>query len=227
MISVRKITEFRYVVFDFDGTLVDSMGFYKKVFTQLTTRFGIASAEASEFYTSTAGTPLEEQFKMLFKLKRVAYNEEKIAVLCSELFRKCKEHKTRFFPGAKRLLRELSRLGIVIMISSGNTDSIIAKRLSDGGVTSCVAIFCGSTNIPKSPAHISHFAKKLCVRIEDLGTNGCYCGDGGTDMKIAVATGLYPIGVSTTVRAELLIASGAARVVLNIADLLEDFDRPR
>lgn len=223
----RKITEFRYVVFDFDGTLVDSVGLCKKVFAQLTARLGITSAEASEFCTRTAGTPLEEQFKTLFKWKRVAYNEETIVVLCSEFFSKYKEHKTKFFSGAKRLLRELSRLGIVIMISSGNTDSIIAKRLSDGGVAPCIAICCGSTNIPKSPAHISYFANKLCVSIEDLGANGCYCGDGGTDMKIAVATGLYPIGVSTTVRAELLITSGAARVVTNLADLLEDFDHPR
>lgn len=222
MAKFRKITEFKYAVFDLDGTLIDSIEHCKKVFAALAGVRGIPEEEARQFYVRTTGMPLEEQFKMLLLAKGVPYTEQEITALKAGFNTEFIKYKIKFFPGAKRLVQELGSREITVMISSASSDFTVEKRLRDGKLISYVSLFHGSTAIPKGQAHIDSFAKQLNIRAADFAANGFFCGDGETDMKIAVNAGFYPIGIAGTVSAELLEASDAQRVVKNIADLLED-----
>lgn len=223
MAEPKKITEFPYVVFDMDGTLLDSMRLYEKIFIKMMAEFSIGAEKAKEFYTRSAGIPLEQQLKMILADNSVRAGEMQIRALVARFRKAASRDKTKFFPGAKKLVRELSKRGINVMISSGAFDESIAERLSAGGLTREIPFYCGSGTIPKGPAHIAELAKKLRIKTEDLARYGCFCGDGETDMRIATQTGLYPIGVTGTVTDELLFKAGAKRVVNRVGDLLQDF----
>lgn len=223
MPELKKISEFLYVVFDMDGTVVDSMKLYARTFTKMMKEFGISAKTSKEFYTRSAGTPLEQQLKIILTNNNIHVDELQVRALVARFRKEASRDKTRFFPRARKIILELARRGTVVMISSGAFDESIAERLEAGGLTSAVPFYCGSSVIPKGPAHIAELAKKTCVRPEDLARYGCFCGDGETDMRIAVQTGLYPIGVAGTVTADLLYAAGAKRVVGRIGELLQDF----
>lgn len=222
MDKFRKITEFKYAVFDLDGTLIDSVQYCQKAFADVAATRGVAEDEARQFYARTTGTPLDEQLKMLLLAKGVSYSEQEITVLKAGFNAEFIKYEITFFPGAKRLIQELYPRGVTTMISSASSDVTVEKRIRDGKLTSYISLFHGGTAIPKGQAHIDSFAKGLNISSADLAANGFFCGDGETDMRIAVNAGFYPIGVSGTVSAELLKAAGAKRVVAKIGDLLED-----
>lgn len=222
MSELKKITEFLYVVLDMDGTIVDSMPLYTRIFIKTTAKFGIGAKKAKEFYTRSAGTPLEEQIETILRSAGRNPGKSEIRALADQFRKDASRDKTKFFPWARKIILSLASRGITVMISSGAADQSIAERLEAGGLVSAVPFFCGSSVIPKGPAHIVELARKLNIRPEDLAQNGCFCGDGETDMRIATQTGLYPIGVAGTVKAELLYAAGAKRVVGSIGELLKD-----
>src|SRR3989344_932323 len=118
-----------------DGTLLDSMRLYKRIFIKMVAPFGINSKKAKEFYIRSAGMPLPEQLEKILKANGISVKKQDIKVL-SDRFRKlASRDKTKFFPGAKKLVHELSARGITVMISSGAQDSSITERLIAGGLT--------------------------------------------------------------------------------------------
>ncbi|MFW9843489.1 MAG: HAD hydrolase-like protein [Candidatus Thorarchaeota archaeon] len=56
------------VIFDFDGTLADSMPFLEKIGVEIMMKyFGVPKDDATHRYISTTGLPYEQQVKMNFQ----------------------------------------------------------------------------------------------------------------------------------------------------------------
>lgn len=222
MAEFPKITEFRYAVFDLDGTLVDSVSYCQKVFAELAANRGIPEKEAYDFYASTTGLPLDIQFKKLLALKGFLYTKAELEDLRAGFNREFIKYNVSFFPDAICLIHALERAGVRLFVSSASSDETVIKRLNDGEILSRFERTCGSTQIDKGPAHIEEFAKHLDVLPVEFAMNAFFCGDGERDMEIASTTGLYPVGIAGTVSAERLYGAGAKRVVDRIGDLLQD-----
>ena len=72
------------VIFDFDGTLADSMPFLAEIGVEVMMRYyGITKDEAAERYKSTTGLPFEHQIKLNFPDQKV--NNEAIEGTVHEL----------------------------------------------------------------------------------------------------------------------------------------------
>ena len=56
------------VIFDFDGTLADSMPFLESIGVEMMMKyFGVSKEDATKRYRSTTGLPYEQQVKMNFR----------------------------------------------------------------------------------------------------------------------------------------------------------------
>lgn len=118
------------IIFDFDGTLADSMPFLAKIGVEVMMKYyGVSEDEASERYKSTTGLPYEQQIKLNFP------NNEKNSEAI-EVFEKMKIDRIfeqHLFPETKSTVKALNGKGFQIFVSSSTFQSTIVeyfKRLN-------------------------------------------------------------------------------------------------
>jgi phosphoglycolate phosphatase len=181
----------RAVLFDFDGTLVDTAPDLAAAVNHMLEEQGhdplplerlrpFASAGARGLLHAAFGLkPDDAEYKAM---------REEFLDLYAEVC--CRE--TRLFPGVAELLRELAarnlRWGVVTNKSTRFTERILAHLQLK---PDCVA--CGDTtpHLKPHPASLLH----ACGQLDLPPATCCYLGDDLRDMKAARAAGMRPIAV--------------------------------
>ena len=119
------------VIFDFDGTLADSMPFLEMIGVQVMMRYyGIDKADATHRYRSTTGLPYEHQIESNFP--RNSKNHEAV-----EEFEKLKIERIfeqELFPEAKDALMRIRKLGIAVFVSSSTFQPTIERYFEQRGL---------------------------------------------------------------------------------------------
>ncbi|MFX0107809.1 MAG: HAD family hydrolase [Candidatus Hodarchaeota archaeon] len=114
----------RAIIFDFDGTLADSMPFLADIGVQVMTKYyPVSNEEAAELYKSTTGLPYEHQIKINFPGK--SQNDEAI-----DEFEKLKIERIfeqQLFPEVPNVLDRLSKMNLIIFVSSSTFQSTITE----------------------------------------------------------------------------------------------------
>jgi HAD superfamily hydrolase (TIGR01509 family) len=126
------------VMWDFDGTLVDTMPSHTRLASEVINKhFGLSKEKAKQEYLKTTGFPFDIQLKMIFPKS----NGEK-RKLCAEEYhrRKLKEVYKNFknTPNAKNTIHQLYKLKIPQVITSGTDENIVyewIKREKIKGMT--------------------------------------------------------------------------------------------
>ena len=96
------------VIFDFDGTLADSMPFLQRIGVEIMRKhFGISEEDATERYVTTTGLPYEHQIKMNFPddPRNETAIEEFEQLKIERIF------EQQLFPNVEWLVRELNKRG--------------------------------------------------------------------------------------------------------------------
>lgn len=121
-------------MFDFDGTLVDTMGLHGKLAADVMHKhFGINREQAREKYYSTTGIPFQKQIKKIFP----EASEKKLRTCAKEYTqRKNKEvfDQAGLFPETKKTLEKLSKKGHELIISSSTEEKVIRDILEKKGI---------------------------------------------------------------------------------------------
>ncbi|MDO8519289.1 MAG: HAD hydrolase-like protein [Deltaproteobacteria bacterium] len=127
------------VVFDFDGTLVDSMGGFATVASGVICKhFGKTRAWGHTRYLETSGLPFP------FQLEKMFPGDLRIPEAVAEYDRiKIESYgKASFFPDVKPALEWLCDQGVGLAISSNNDFAILEKKLGPlASLFDCVAGF--------------------------------------------------------------------------------------
>lgn len=115
-----KITDFskiNFVIFDWDGTLVDSMDFYAENFAKLISdKFRANYQEAKDFYLSLAGTTLSSEIKLAAE-KFGKKNIENTLELENGFWEMMEGRlSSKLIPGAKDTLENFKRKGKKLII---------------------------------------------------------------------------------------------------------------
>ncbi|MHA2068091.1 MAG: HAD family hydrolase [Candidatus Thorarchaeota archaeon] len=112
------------VIFDFDGTLADSMPFLSQIGVEVMMRFyDIPEDEASERYKSTTGLPYEHQIKINFPDHEM--NDEAIRIF--EEMKIDRIFEQRLFPESEYVLKNLQKRGFKLFVSSSTFQSTITE----------------------------------------------------------------------------------------------------
>jgi phosphoglycolate phosphatase-like HAD superfamily hydrolase len=111
-------------IFDFDGTIVDSMSFLTELASDLLVkRYGMVREQARRAYIDSTGLPFVKQMELIFPGD--ARNESTVGA-----FEKRKRESLfdfDLFPDAPDALEKIRRRGIKTCVSSGNYEDVIAE----------------------------------------------------------------------------------------------------
>lgn len=221
LIYIKNMTnKLKYIVTDLNGTLVDAMPTYTKVFCDvLKRREGLDSPEIAQYSVAVTGTPWDEQFSHVLETHRKP--KDKATKLMDEFCEIVNNEKYSLYPKVDELLKFYRSKGYKIFITSGSGTGAMIKRIYELGIFPEVDYILGFDIYKKGPKHIELLAEKEGMSLGEFSRQSVYFGDGPGDMKIAKECGLYAIGVAQTVSAELLKNSGADLVLSKIGDALE------
>lgn len=127
------------LVFDFDGTLVDSMGGFATIAASVICKhFGKTPAWGKARYLETSGLPFP------FQLEKIFPGDPRIPEAVAEYDREKIESygKASFFPDVKPALEWLCDQGVGLAISSNNDFALLEKKLGTlASLFDCVAGF--------------------------------------------------------------------------------------
>ena len=170
---------YELAVFDFDGTLADSLPFFLMVFNDLAARHGFATVERHE---------MQELRRLHARelMRRLGLPARKLPWVAKDFNARMRErrHSITTFPGAAELLVELSSR-IHIGIVSSNAYDNIAAILGPAASTAVRHFACGMSIFGKR-LHLRKVLKQSRVPSE----RALYIGDQQTDLEAARAEGI-------------------------------------
>ncbi len=213
----------KYIVFDLNGTLIDAMPIYTRVFCDVLKRYTEIEdpdiPDIVRYSVAATGTPWDEQFAYVLDLHK--HPKDKVPKLMDEFCNIVNEERYLLFPKVEELLHTFKEKGYRVLITSGSSTGAMIKRIYDLGILNNIDFLLGFDTYKKSRKHMEMLAENENMSLEEFAKQSIYFGDGPGDMQIAKDAGLYAIGVAQTVNPELLKDAGADLVLDKIGDALE------
>jgi phosphoglycolate phosphatase len=219
---------FEAIIFDLDGTLLDTLTDIAEAMNAALGRFGYGPhpVEDYRYYVGDSVRSMVE--RTLPKEKITEQIIEDCSAALTEEYRKRWPNHTKPYPGIIKLLVELEKKKILKAVLSNKpqefTTVIVRTFLGDFHFEDVV----GVNEIVKKkpdPTAALEIASRLKVPPEKI----LYLGDTNTDMQTAVNAGMHPVGALWGFRtAEELKKFGAKKLVEKPLDVLKvlagDFD---
>jgi phosphoglycolate phosphatase-like HAD superfamily hydrolase len=213
-------TKIKYIISDLNGTLVDAMPIYTRIFCDVVKRrTGIDSPNIAAYSIAATGTPWDEQFSHILESHKMP--TDAVPKLMDEFCNIIYDERYSLFPGAEELLKLFKTRGFRVFVTSGSGTGPMLKRLYEVGVFPYIDFLIGFDIYKKGLKHIEMLAEKESLSLKELALQSVYFGDGPGDMRLAKEAGIFAIGVAQTVNPELLKEAGADLVLTKIADALE------
>lgn len=176
------------VVFDFDGTVVNSMPFLETIAVNLMTdNYGLSEEEARNNYRFTSGLPFLEQIGILFPGNSV--NE--CVIDCFEKRKLEGLFIQPVFSDTKKILMYLKSKSYLTFISSSSLKESIEKYLSQSGILQYIDEVMGyRSDFQKGKNHFDHLMRRYNVDRKGI----IFIGDSLKDFERARLSGIRFIG---------------------------------
>ena len=155
------------VVFDFDGTLADSMPFLEKIGVQIMMKYyGVTFEDATRRYRTTTGLPYEHQITLNFP------SHVKTNLDATEEFEQLKIERIfdqTLFPDTESTLAIIKDLGIEIFVSSSTIQPTIIKYFENQGLKHFFREILGySPGFEKGEDHFNHIWKNHSIDLSQV-----------------------------------------------------------
>ncbi|OXS80003.1 hypothetical protein B1B05_00505 [Domibacillus enclensis] len=199
------------VIFDFDGTISDSIQIFIKAYNLLAEKEG---------YNQVALEDLEDLKKMSIpeRCRHLNFPMRSIPFAAPKLYRFVRESKADLplFPGIKQMLDELNSRGIQVAIISSNASDIIEHCLKSNGVDYVHDILSSKYIFSKDK-----MIKKLLKQYNYGPSDVFYVGDEQRDIDACNKTGLRAVWASWGYDHESLISGETTKAA--VPDDIVDF----
>ncbi len=217
--------EIKYIVTDLNGTLIDAMPAYTRIFSDiLRRRAGLDSPEIAKYSANAAGTPWDEQFAAVLEKNHLP--KDAAAQMVDEFCSLADKEKYSLYPGAEDLLKFFREKGYKVYATSASGTGTMIRRIYEMGILPYVDFLLGFDVCKKSPKHIVMLAEKERLPLGDFTSHAVYFGDGPGDMRLAQAVGIFAVAVAQTVGRDRLLEAGADLVIDRIGEALSiDYER--
>ena len=207
------------VLFDWDGTLVDSARASFRCYVRLFARFGLTFDEGAfhRFYS-----PNWQRTYRAMGLPEARWAEADRLWL--DLYSQDESH---LMPGAREALQDVTARGLVLgLVTSGDGRRVRGELTRFGIADRFEVVLCGEDAQNRKP-----HPEALLLALETLAVQAgqaAYVGDSPEDVEMARAAGVYSVGVPGGFpNQEALRASDPDLWLTSIAELAERLPRPR
>ncbi len=194
----------KYLVFDFDGTVVDSAGLYVRLANNIADELGIANKLGSpklrlEELRSFSGMPIKKRCKILgIPLYRLpAMNSRMQEEIKSHI------HELKWINGIEDKIRKLKEAGFKLIIISSNSIANIEGFLRGKNMNAFDEIY-SSKGIFDKHRSINKLIKKLGINKDEA----VYIGDEYRDIKACKKSKIRIISVTWGFDSEELLIKG-------------------
>jgi phosphoglycolate phosphatase len=214
------LSRFRGIIFDLDGTLLDTLQDIGNAANNVLVRHGFPTHPIST-YRCFVGDGVR---MLLSRALPDEHRDEATLRACLETMQgeylRNLNKTTRPYPGIPELLAELKQRSFLSAVLSNKPDEFTASCIKEyfgrDQFDPIIGLRSGRPRKP-DPAGALEIAARWSTPPEDI----AYLGDSGTDMETAKAAGMFPIGVLWGYRTKSeLLAAGAKRLLKAPSDLL-------
>ena len=212
------ILDAKAVIFDVDGTLVDTVDFHAEAWRRAFSTFGLEIGfDAIRGQIGKGGDQLLPVFLPADRLDR---DGEKIEALRSEIFKRDYLPKVRGFPLVRELFQTLLERGAIVALGSSAKGEELAAYKKAAGIEGIRLIEVTSDDVEKSKPHPDIF--EVALRKTGGSPDGAVVvGDTPYDAEAARRAGIAAIGVLCGGFADTLMReAGAVEIYGGPADIL-------
>ena len=208
---------FGAVIFDLDGTLINSIPDIADSMNRILKRFGYPE-HTYEQYRLFLGRGIRRLVEICIPPEQAtADNIDLIYNLMVDEYSDNCTVKTLVYDGIDDLLTALSAKGVKLAVLSNKADSITQKICNILFRRHRFELILGATErFPRKPDPHSalYLAEQIAVRPENV----FYLGDTGIDMETALAAGFFPAGAAWGFRGSDELANARARFIADKPD---------
>jgi HAD superfamily hydrolase (TIGR01509 family) len=206
------------VVFDWDGTLVDTLPAILRANTEVLVEYGVPFDEARY---RAAYMP---DWRLMYQRLGVPDAHLEAAGARWLALYKAAE-PPRPFRGVRRALERLSAAGYVMGLVTAGHRALVEDQLEHLGLALILPVrVCGDDTVPAKPDPEPLRRALYGLRAGDRPEHAIYVGDAPDDMRMARAVGARAVGiVSALGTAKDLHVAGADEVAPSVADWVDGF----
>ncbi|MFA7169250.1 MAG: HAD hydrolase-like protein [Candidatus Paceibacterota bacterium] len=216
------MTNKKFGVFDFDGTIVDTMPVYFNLSSEIMEKgYGLSGEEFQKYSMMYTGAPIGDLFHNFLEAHEKP--TDKVPKDLETFFELVNAQDFPLIEGAKEAIEKIYAKGFELFISTGSQTKKTKERLEKKGLLKYFSVVYGCSEIEKGPEHIENFAKFSNMPLEVFSKNSFFLGDGPGDIKLAKTCKMKAVGVAHTFDREYLFRAGADIVFDKISEL-EDID---
>ena len=188
------------VLFDLDGTVLDSIGIYYQIIEIVFKRLDILMPSKDKIRDAAKNGEFE--WEQLFPRKTPEEKDrmiKKTRDIIAEIYPNLFETRVKLIPKAKETLETISQKGIKMGIVTSTPRQNMAVKmhpLVDSGIADLLEVIIAADDAPrKKPAADPLF--EGCNRLGILPKHCMYVGDARTDIQAGKAAGMKTVGVLT------------------------------
>jgi beta-phosphoglucomutase family hydrolase len=122
----------RAVLFDLDGTLIDSEPNYYEADRQLLARYGVEFTEADK--RRYIGTGIQEMVRDLMERHGLPGDPADLAAEKNAVYLEIAERGTEVFPQMRRFVEHLAAAGVPMAVASGSSPEVIRRLVRQVGL---------------------------------------------------------------------------------------------
>ncbi|PIE56786.1 MAG: HAD family hydrolase [Desulfobulbus propionicus] len=205
---------YRAVLFDLDGTLLDTLSDLADAANQTLAALDLPEHPEEQYRWFVGDGLLALMARMLPESQRTPEDIERAAQIFREKYRHCHNNKTRPYPGIQAMLATLSRdnFPLTVLSNKPHAFTLICVQQYFGDQVFC-QVLGQRDNVPKKPDPAGAFEIAAALGLDPASI--LYVGDSSTDMQTATAAGMDAVGVLWGFRDKAELIENGARYLVH------------